>query len=966
MHYRTSIRALLQLTALAAGLAACDGGDDGRRKPSGNAPKIEAFAANPMTVLPGGSTTLSYKVSNATSVKIETDSGMSVLPESSQLEGEIVSEALSMSTTFTLTAAGPNDETTASVTVTVEDTTKEATILSFTATPLTVDAGQMSTLSWTTENGTEARIDAGGATVHTVPEGEVGAGTFAVTVNQTTAYTLYVRDADGNEVSSTVTVMVNQVAGPSVTSFTANPTAVDPGMSATLSWTVADATQITIADGVGTNVYMGADLTGTVQVTPAQTTTYTLVASDGAQMASGTVTVTVNQPPGASVDSFTAAPPTITAGQVSTLSWTVSNAPDGIEISDGTTVIYTSTLAAGTYDVTPAATTTYELTAINNQNGNDSATVTVTVNVPQGPAITSFTATPPAVGVGGNTALAWTTVNATQVRILDGATELYNTTTDVAAGTYQATVAQTTTYTLEATDGAQTVTQDLTVTAEPAPVINTFTVAPQQLTAAGNVDVTWDVSDATTLTLTQNGTAVAGFPGGATGTMQVNVTQNSLFELTATSAGGTANQQVQVTIQAGNAETEPNDTIQNANVFANGGLITGSIGVAGDVDIFQVTVPDGGNVTAETSDGAGGCNFDTVILLLDDQGNGIAIDDDGGVTPCSRLDAESTPGARNLAAGTYYVQVTDYDGTATGNYQLSISIGAPACGDGFIDLRVEDCDDGNTTAGDGCDAACGAENPIALPAGTPATVTGTVAEIVRIDVTGELYISATSGSPTVGTCNGSGVILTLYDEVGGLLGWDESTGPCESFADAVSFSRATTGTYFLVIQSNVAGEAFEVQVDSVAVNASSPQVEAEANNDQANANVSGLSGAGTVTVQGQTLPDGDDDVFSFVVPANQTLMFTARTYDTPGDPTSCTQNSGRTDTRIFLEAEGTEATDPGTGELAFNEDIDASSWCSEIPATAVTAGAQDTTFYVRVQGYQHSGYRHYLMDITLQ
>ncbi len=48
--------------------------------------------------------------------------------------------------------------------------------------------------------------------------------------------------------------------------------------------------------------------------------------------------------------------------------------------------------------------------------------------------------------------------------------------------------------------------------------------------------------------------------------------------------------------------------------------------------------------------------------------------------------------------------------STTGDYVLSMSLEAAACGDGVINFTTnEECDDGNTTSGDGCSSTCEAE-----------------------------------------------------------------------------------------------------------------------------------------------------------------------------------------------------------------------------------------------------------------
>src|SRR5262249_2994935 len=76
-------------------------------------------------------------------------------------------------------------------------------------------------------------------------------------------------------------------SAPTISSFTASPSSITSGQSATLSWNITGATLISISNGVGT-------VTGTsVQVTPAQTTTYVLTATNGQGSVTAQATVTV-------------------------------------------------------------------------------------------------------------------------------------------------------------------------------------------------------------------------------------------------------------------------------------------------------------------------------------------------------------------------------------------------------------------------------------------------------------------------------------------------------------------------------------------------------------------------------------------------------------------------------------------------------------------------------------------------
>jgi peptidoglycan-associated lipoprotein len=79
---------------------------------------------------------------------------------------------------------------------------------------------------------------------------------------------------------------------PRIDSFTANPVSILPGESSTLTWSVANATDIIIDQNVGT-----VAANATRQVFPGVTTTFNLNARGPGGMASRSVTVTVTGPP---------------------------------------------------------------------------------------------------------------------------------------------------------------------------------------------------------------------------------------------------------------------------------------------------------------------------------------------------------------------------------------------------------------------------------------------------------------------------------------------------------------------------------------------------------------------------------------------------------------------------------------------------------------------------------------------
>jgi uncharacterized repeat protein (TIGR02543 family) len=77
-------------------------------------------------------------------------------------------------------------------------------------------------------------------------------------------------------------------ATPIINSFSAVPSTITVGESSTLSWSVTDATTVTIDNGVGS-----VALSGTTAVNHTTTTTYTLTATNSAGSVTATTTVTV-------------------------------------------------------------------------------------------------------------------------------------------------------------------------------------------------------------------------------------------------------------------------------------------------------------------------------------------------------------------------------------------------------------------------------------------------------------------------------------------------------------------------------------------------------------------------------------------------------------------------------------------------------------------------------------------------
>ncbi|MEM7116309.1 MAG: hypothetical protein AAF614_27995 [Chloroflexota bacterium] len=157
---------------------------------------------------------------------------------------------------------------------------------------------------------------------------------------------------------------------PIALSFTANDSSealdIVAGESVALNWEVVDAQSVSIkANGVE----LSADALGTLAHVPTENTVYELTAVGSSGNLSETIEVNVH--PVATIDSFTASAAKVVAGTAVTLNWTATQANsvllDGLAVG-----------ATGSLEVTPTATTTYELTAV---GGVNTATQSLTVDV---------------------------------------------------------------------------------------------------------------------------------------------------------------------------------------------------------------------------------------------------------------------------------------------------------------------------------------------------------------------------------------------------------------------------------------------------------------------------------------------------------------------------------------------------------------------------------------------------------
>jgi hypothetical protein len=257
---------------------------------AGEKPVINNFTADPPTVARGGGTTMSWRVTNATSVDI--DQGVGAVARAS---GSTVIYPGS-STSYRLTATNASGSNTAMVTVSVgggplagtgaspqpvSSGTHPPLVYNFWADPSTLIKGGPTKLSWNVLGATSVRIDPAVGIVKAT-------GSINVTPASSTTYTLTATNSGGSVwATEEVHILQSTPISPAINWFAASPSTILEGNSATLSWRTTNAQRVTIS-GIGS-----VAASGTRKVAPRGTTQYIMEATTSTGRYQDAVTVEV-------------------------------------------------------------------------------------------------------------------------------------------------------------------------------------------------------------------------------------------------------------------------------------------------------------------------------------------------------------------------------------------------------------------------------------------------------------------------------------------------------------------------------------------------------------------------------------------------------------------------------------------------------------------------------------------------
>ncbi len=383
-------------------------------------PSILHFTASAERVSSGENIILSWETQDATSLKLfanDVDQAINPTPGLGS-----IGRPLTETTTFVLEAKGEYGEARAELTIEVV----EPAILAFTVDHERVAAGVTLAFAWQTEGGASVSLldEAGdavpGCTTSDAEElADGGCEVEAPEVDAVYGYTLQLQDAEGGVLASS-TLEVEVRGGPKVLDLVADPAAIHPGESTTISWTIDPSLDdvlptLTLVDQ-DDNVYDVGEILheGSTEIVLSAVGTYvfTFTASTGDnEPSSRTVTVDVLPEPTATLEVEPTHWSPLSGEQVF-VSWTTTDA-ESVELfevdGDGTAFslyqVPAHLVAEGDREVFPLTLpTTYRVVATSAAGGKATAEATLLAT---GAEIVSFTASPQQVAAREETTLSW-------------------------------------------------------------------------------------------------------------------------------------------------------------------------------------------------------------------------------------------------------------------------------------------------------------------------------------------------------------------------------------------------------------------------------------------------------------------------------------------------------------------------------------------------------------------------------
>ncbi len=478
------------------------------------APPAVEINAEPEIIHLGSTTTLFWSSSNTDSCVIE--------PDINDVEPNgFITVAPLETTTYYIVATGPGGMATASVTV---DVTPAMPTAILTVEPATLMLGEVANLHWNTTESTACHIDPAIGSVDLN-------GALNVFPTHTTTYTL---TATGEGGTATAAAMVTVLQPPTV-QIDAEPATIPAGDNVMLTWSSTQADTAVITPDIGV-----VGISGSIIVSPFETTAYTIVAGGPGGSSEAEVTVNVVLPPPSVT--LRATPNAIMAGDPATLVWSTAHAVSAeIEPEIGPVPVN------GTLEVWPTEDTTYTITVLG-PGGTTEQSDLVTVAYPL-PAVT-ISAAPDTIMLGEATVLEWVSTGATDCTLapdiglvdLEGGMELYP--------------SETTSYIVTATGPGGSATAGLTVTVtDPSmPPQTSFSAIPATIETGQSATLSWTSVNGENAHIDNNIGTVA-----LIDSCIVTPENTTTYWLTVSGAGGSTSARVTIRVE-GNPDPQPENS----------------------------------------------------------------------------------------------------------------------------------------------------------------------------------------------------------------------------------------------------------------------------------------------------------------------------------------------------------------------------------------------------------------------
>ena len=489
---------------------------------------------NPGSITKGQSATITWTTQNAVSARLTMPRGT----ENVNLRND--QRIIKPHNNFTLRLVvknrdGQERSCTAQIRVTEPTPAPTCTI---SASPTTINWGEGSTVTWTTQNADTVVLERPHG-----PQSQQKNGSLRVTPWTTFTFVLTATNSAGDSVRCPVTVTVKQPSPPTCT-ISAHPSTITRGASSQLKWTTHNAESARINQNIG-EVQTGNNRSR--NVSPHNTTTYTMTVVNARGVeATCRTTVTVKQPTPAPSCDISAYPSTINKGSSSTLKWNTTNATKASIQGIGNVAVG----ANKSRSVSPHTTTTYVMTVENAEGRKGTCRTTVTVKQPTPAPSCVLTINPSTIVRGETAVVTWTTQNAVSARLtIPRGTEDVNLTND--QRTIWPTNDAEARMVVKSSDGREgTCRAEIKVT-QPTPVPTCennvdFTASPSRIDRGDSSTLRWSTTGGlTNVRINQGIGSVAN-----NGEFTVTPTSNTTYTLTASKDDTTINCPVTVEVES--------------------------------------------------------------------------------------------------------------------------------------------------------------------------------------------------------------------------------------------------------------------------------------------------------------------------------------------------------------------------------------------------------------------------------